>query len=600
MTFLIRTIDITSSGREIIRDREVDKDTVTIGRAAENDIHLPDLAVEQQHARIVPANGEQLTAAAVGTLGFSADGRTTTSATFSPREGTELGFGTYRLSVTQEGEDPVVITVQQVDDKPEGIEAVQGFALASALPSKRAMAWTGLIAILLAFLAIPIYTNQTRERVDPDYEEPGQTLMDASWSTGKLSLAHHGLEDNCEACHVDAFVSVRDETCLTCHEEIGDHAKIDRQLTGRGPMSGGDQFLWAVAESFGKEGPGNCATCHTEHEGAGRMEPAAQKFCAECHDGMDTRLTDTDLENAADFGTSHPQFKAVFFPELGSDRTVRLSLDQPISEQHGLKFPHALHMSRTGGVARMAGNIGAKRGYGSALECKDCHTATADQYAFEPVEMEEACEACHSLVYDKVGDTFRTLRHGDVSQMRADLAAMDRAPRRPITTGRKRPGEFGEGRRYYQDFGRPSRNYIAINQALSPRGVCGECHIPTTRNGRADVQPVNLRDGYLVHSWFPHDDHGVAAFRQLDGKRWSREETCLSCHAADTSKTSEDLLMPKIAQCRDCHMGEQAKQAPVPSSCAMCHSYHPKPMGVPDDGDDAREDTVAMLSRKPG
>ena len=49
MAFLIRTIDFTSSGREIVRDRTHDSAEVTIGRASENDIHLPDLAVEQKH-----------------------------------------------------------------------------------------------------------------------------------------------------------------------------------------------------------------------------------------------------------------------------------------------------------------------------------------------------------------------------------------------------------------------------------------------------------------------------------------------------------------------------------------------------------------------
>ena len=27
------------------------------------------------------------------------------------------------------------------------------------------------------------------------------------------------------------------DTCLTCHEKIGDHAKIDRQNKGRGPLA---------------------------------------------------------------------------------------------------------------------------------------------------------------------------------------------------------------------------------------------------------------------------------------------------------------------------------------------------------------------------
>ncbi len=588
MAFLIRTIDLTADGREIVRDREVAQDTITIGRATENDLHLSDLAVEQRHARIKPAEGGKLHITAVGTLGFSMDGRTVDEGTFNPHEGTELSFGSYRIAASQEGSDPVTLTVRQVEEKEGAIDVLKGFALSSALPGKRVMAWIGLAAILIAFLAIPIYTNLNREPpAKPDYDSKGHTLMDASWSTGALSLAHHGLEDNCEACHVKPFQSVRDETCLTCHEEIGDHAPIPRQLTGRGPLSRSDRMLWAIAQTFGKEGPGSCTTCHTEHEGAGRMEPAAQQFCADCHNGMDGRLTDTEIANAADFGTAHPQFKAIVFTELGRDSTERLSLSAKPKEASGLRFPHDLHLDTDGGVARMAGNLGSKKGYGSALACADCHTPTADKAGFLPVDMEEDCEACHSLVYDRVGSTFRTLRHGDVDAMRADLMAMDRSPRRPVTTGnRHRPGEYARGGRYFQDFGRPARNYIGISQALSARGVCGECHIPTTNDGKPDVIPVHLRDTYLLNGRFDHEEH--------------EQEDCTSCHQAESSKSSSDLLLPGIAICRDCHLGEDAKQAEVPSSCAMCHSYHPQEGRIPGNHPDVVSDRVARISRKSG
>jgi len=39
------------------------------------------------------------------------------------------------------------------------------------------------------------------------------------------------------------------------------------------------------------------------------------------------------------------------------------------------------------------------------------------------------------------------------------------------------------------------------------------------------------------------------------------------------------LLMPGLETCRDCHLGETASEAEVPSSCAMCHSYH-QPSGT--------------------
>ena len=566
MAFLIRTIDLTADGREIIRDRAITKNALTIGRAAESDIHLGDLAVEQNHARIEQTTSGKLRIEASGTLGFHLDGKVTKSGQINPHEGAEIGFGTYRLVISQDGDEAPTVTISQTDRAAQSSDDLAGFSLARTLPGKRATAWLALAAILAAFLAVPIYTHLTRFAAPGSTADGGGVLMDASWSTGALSRAHHSLENNCETCHAEPFQSVRDTTCLTCHENIADHADKPRQLIGRGPMSTGDALQWAVAEQFGKEGPGSCTTCHTEHEGAGRMEPAAQQFCSDCHGTMDTRLTDTSLGNAADFGTSHPQLQAALFTAPGQTKPERISLAGKPKEFNGLIFPHEMHMAPSGGVARMASNLGAGAGYGSALVCADCHTPTADQAGFLPVKMEDDCEGCHSLVYDKVGTTFRTLSHGNVEQMRADLAALDRVPRSPasnrVLRGRQRPGQYSQGGLYYQNFGRPVRSLVAINRALAPDGVCGECHIPTTTNGRPDVMPVNLRDHYLVNGWFDHDAH--------------TQEECTTCHKADTSGTSNDVLLPALATCRTCHMGEDDKSADVPSGCAMCHSYHPK------------------------
>src|SRR3546814_5562385 len=47
---------------------------------------------------------------------------------------------------------------------------------------------------------------------------------------------------------------------------------------------------------------------------SGPMAATPQKFCADCHDGMQGRLKaarhPTTLADAADFGTSHPEFRS--------------------------------------------------------------------------------------------------------------------------------------------------------------------------------------------------------------------------------------------------------------------------------------------------
>jgi hypothetical protein len=143
--------------------------------------------------------------------------------------------------------------------------------------------------------------------------------------------------------------------------------------------------------------------------------------------------------------------------------------------------------------------------------------------------------------------------------MQADLVASDRSGHAPIVTGRRRPGEYAPGGLYYGNFAGGSG---LVGRAMAPDGVCGECHFASHAGGRLGVMPVTQPARFFAHGWFSHVDH--------------KQEACSSCHAAKTSKTSTDLLLPGIGKCRECHLGEDSKTAKVPSGCVMCHSYHPR------------------------
>jgi hypothetical protein len=547
VTIRLRTIEITAQGRTIVRDQNVAGDAVTVGRAADNALYLADLSLDPHHATIVSRADGRVTVESTGSLGFSLDGRQTRSAEIAPQSGGELGFGAFRVAVSQDSDGAVLLTVSEVPEV-ERIDETTGFALKGKLPGKRMLSWVLGLAVLAAFLAIPIYSSLERG--------PKETVKgDAAWSTGPLSLAHHQLEGKCESCHVKPFVAVRDETCLTCHKDVHDHAAADRLAAARGLGSISDQLQWQIAHVFGKPGPGACSDCHTEHEGAGRMPPPAQAFCADCHGGLKDRLPDTALGNAADFGALHPQFRPAIRLTIGSDKLTRVSLTEHPREASGLTFPHDTHLDPRGGVARMAQRLGT----GSGLDCSSCHRPTADGVRFLPIDMERDCESCHSLAYDKVGDTFRHLRHGNVDQMIADLSV---APRRaaPIVSGRRRPGEYASGGSYFARFTAPSGGVGTFEQALSRDGICGECHTPARSGDRLAVMPVTQVTRYLEHGWFNHVAH--------------REEKCTSCHAAENSTSASDLLLPDLKSCRTCHLGEDAPRGKVSSGCAMCHDFH--------------------------
>lgn len=231
----------------------------------------------------------------------------------------------------------------------------------------------------------------------------------------------------------------------------------------------------------------------------------------------------------------------------------------------------------------MAIGLPRRKGYGEPLTCSNCHTRNADGIGFAPVEMEPACESCHSLVFDRAGSAFRSLPHGDVAQLQTRLRNWERTPRRPIVTGRKRPGQFGRGGLYQTDFGRPRPALIGAENALGSGGVCRECHLPATTGGRPDLVPVSLSDRFLMHGYFSHETHGA--------------EECSTCHAAESSSSATDLMVPGLAVCRDCHISESAVKAPAPATCSTCHSYHQPAQPAPIDRHGKRRDIVAILNR---
>jgi hypothetical protein len=255
-----------------------------------------------------------------------------------------------------------------------------------------------------------------------------------------------------------------------------------------------------------------------------------------------------------------------------------------LRENTGLKFTHGQHLSKTNGVAQMVRRRPGAYAANDALACKDCHQTEAGGARFKPVEMEQACESCHSLTFDEIGGTFRTLRHGKPEQVVADLRAAYRGgmPPRPASLSglaRRIPGaaalqstaaDYARAVHFY-----PMQADQAVAQVFSKGGMCFDCHA-VSRNGSAAtagfaVQPVAQNGRYYSKGWFDHKDH--------------RKSDCASCHVkAATSNDADAVLIPGIkgpGGCRSCHVGESgAKLAaatvkePVASGCAMCHEYH--------------------------
>ncbi len=513
--FRIRTIVTSATGREIVRETPVAGDTLTIGRDAGNDIVIAELAARPRHARILEVGSGVVIDVGADTL---IDGQRRERLETKLAAPVTIGIGSHVVTLAREGET-IVATVTRLE-RP-AVDERRAFSLAGRTPGKRGMAWAGLLAIFALFLAWPVW-SYFHPRIAATHIA-GHTA-DGSWSAGPLSLAHASLETNCKACHIGAFVAVSDSSCKACHKETHDHAD-PRRLAAAMPSPGGfDGFKRAVAISFGKI-PGRCVDCHQEHLGATTMAKTEQRFCTDCHADLDARLKDSRIGDAGDFAKSHPEFRPLVVTPGGF---TRIDFDAHPKEASNLRFPHKLHLSPTGGVARMAQTQGK-----GLPACADCHTRDPSGPGFRPVSMEKNCESCHSLAFDRVGGTVRRLRHGDAAQAIADLT-------------RAKGGRAN-----------------AIRILFGRSGACTDCHVvrQPDATGGWRVVPARFTERYLTRGWFDHDAHRVTQ--------------CATCHAAKASTKSSDLLIPGIATCRQCHGGNVARPPKVASSCILCHSYHP-------------------------
>lgn len=570
MSFVIRQITKRADGGEIVRSQTIEGSELTVGRGSDSNIQLADLAVLLHHARIRMSGPGRATIEATGGVPVEVDGKFVNRADIDAAAGAKVVLGGHRLTfATADDPQSIAITVERVAPLSEAAEEsdeAHVFTLKGAMPGKRAVAWTLVVLVLLGCLALPLFYFW-----DMHQPQPAKIMQaDRVWISGPLSAAHAGLKDNCQACHKQAFVAVRDDSCLSCHKNVADHAAPDRLVAAHPDLGFQGKLRAKLATTFNLP-EWSCTQCHKEHEGPGPMPLGGDNDCAGCHAKLTDKLGGTKLLNASDFKDAHPEFRPLVVAKpapAGADPMLRrVSLADKPAENSGLKFPHDVHLSRSGGVARMAGQIGGR--YDGPLDCGDCHTPDASGVRFRAIEMERDCASCHTLDFARADGMVRTLRHGDARQAVAEMRDFFRAGRAfEPAVDRRRPGQslpLGPAG--------PSGGVEArIRAIFSPGGACYDCHVVTApTNPRSldfRIAPVTLADRYFTRGWFDHRDHDTA------------DSPCASCHAAKTSKKASDLLIPGIAVCRDCHAGEHPKGDEIATPCASCHSYHTGP-GAP-------------------
>ena len=250
------------------------------------------------------------------------------------------------------------------------------------------------------------------------------------------------------------------------------------------------------------------------------------------------------FSRATDFARDHPKFRL------------------PSADRSKLKFNHTLHLDPAG--VRRAG--GARQ----VLNCERCHQSAEGGARMAPIVMEQHCRECHALTFDPQVSA-RQVPHGEVEDIetmlrefyaRLLLGDMPPGVTPPAGLPRVRPGVVltGAERTAAMKIA-DERARRALDELMQARAVCSTCHYTSRgKDGHWRVAPVELTEVWLPRSTFTHAKHSA--------------QTCTSCHDVRASRRAEDLAMPDIASCRQCHGGGAAGQGRIASDCATCHRFH--------------------------
>ena len=606
--FHLRLITERAGGGDpIIRERHLPQPQLTIGRATDSDILLTDLTVDPEHAVMRFAGPGRVIIESVSGASFQVGGRSVQRADIDVANHPVVMFATYTLAFETGPEGGTIVTVTHAEHEHHPTPSI--FSLQSKVFGRRKMAWTFGAGIFLICLLVPLLLAGvlSHSKIHPDQQ----------WSSGPLSKSHAFLEQDCKACHAKAFVAVRDASCKACHQAshepaaeaitlakskdggspfqallVYDHADPKKLSQGAPLPAGFGAKISTIIQRTFNHPTDRCASCHVEHtkpgqkaKGLDATAPLSDKpdqiavhDCQACHTGLKARLGKTELIDTPTWD-KHPAFRPLIMTSAqGAQATFqRMALTSAPQERNGLIFPHRMHLDSLGGVARQAIDLGAGRGYGAALECASCHLRDKGGKGFEPIQMEKACGACHSLAYAREGGVLKLYPHGEVEKtmMLAGGGSVG-------GSNRLRPGEIRASA--LPGSAPPS---AVSSSPFRKGGACFDCHTITwTADGRPSVTPVKLAATYMPRGAFDHatPEHGGPGQAKAGGYK------CADCHKASVSDHAADVLIPDIGKCNACHGQPKTKTAAASDGdCATCHSFHAPGKATPKPGRPALE-----------
>ncbi|HWM68504.1 MAG TPA: cytochrome c3 family protein [Steroidobacteraceae bacterium] len=524
---------------------------LTIGSAPDQHLQVPHEDVDPHHAilRVTP-NGRVLLTA-LGPKGVSVNGRRQTRVFLDSDDTLKLGETTVKVQRSR-GEYACVL---RIEDPFSSDETSPASAASTRNHSSRYTisfwSWTLTISVAAIFLLVPMGTFLAPSMRKLLRSTP-LVPSDALWSSGPLHATHRFIGNDCTSCHVNPFQRVRNSECEKCHAEVQHHVDVRT----------------ADLALFDNE---RCAECHFEHKEPATLILRDPRLCTDCHARLDRLKSDVQVENAADFGSDHPELRLavlkedeIVAPGQWRPQWLESSNAAGFKETSHLKFSHAQHLNPKGIKSPLGERV---------LQCSDCHRPNSSGREMMPIRMETQCSGCHSLHFDE-HDPTSGVPHGDLQRMYRALREhfsrqyLEAGTPARQNGGMRRPGQ--EARQMSLDEQRRARDWadtesLKLARELLEKRVCVDCHDVTRVLGVSGFEQWKVAPVRLTQNWMPRARFNHAAHIT---------QPCTSCHnTAERSKHSSDILMPGIAKCRECH-GGAGDTSKLSSDCVMCHRFH--------------------------
>lgn len=371
-----------------------------------------------------------------------------------------------------------------------------------------------------------------------------------AYSPGPVSAEHAIFGNECTSCHT-TWSEVKDVSCVGCHEAPMHHATLK------------------IVEP-------RCATCHQEHRGMDALVDVPDKQCLQCHTDLQKVYAGTKIERQIlHFTKGHPEF---------------VKIREKRKDESQLIFNHKIHLlPEKGAKAKIAEDLGLAGRESDSLTCTDCHRVDKGGRYMVPINYAKHCGYCHThqLLFDEKDFPKEEAPHDTPQRIHESLmnrvfefAASPRPTPTPKAEEEEEEDDWGERgggdeKEETAEVIEPTLPWVTervekIENLLYKRNpqACAKCHhfedvkdVPKDAAYHKKLVTVPTR---VPARWFENSNFDHRAHRTL---------ACAVCHAeAKTSTTVEDVLVPGIKSCTDCHKEEGGAR----SQCVRCHFYHKK------------------------